>query len=448
MIKIRKKPLEFTDYIARLYPEICGTDDFEGDYRVADRKMAKVVTFQVTDACNLRCTYCYQINKGTRKMSFEVAKKYIDLLLSGEKGFSDYVGLDKTPGIVLDFIGGEPLLEVELIDQIIDYFRERALELDHPWAQRYMCSISSNGTLYFEPNVQKFLAKHKNHLSFSVSIDGNKELHDSCRIFPDGKPSYDLAVAGAMDWMERGHYMGSKITVAPTNVGYVYEASKHMIELGYYDININCVYEKGWTIEHAKILYEQLKKFADYLLSLDNTEEYYYAFFKEDSYEPLPETENDNWCGGTGVMLSCDPDGTLYPCIRYMESSLGEDQDPIIIGNVDDGIAPTTEIKNSIKCLQCITRRSQSTDECFYCPIAKGCSWCSAYNYQTFGTVDKRATFICEMHKAASLANVYYYNKFYKKHGMDKKLEMHCPKDWAVAIIGEDEYNMLYELQK
>lgn len=370
MITIRKRPLEFTDYIAKLYPELINKNDSD------KRTLSKVVTFQVTDACNLACTYCYQINKGTRKMSMEVAKKYIDLLLTGDKGFDNYVGLDHTPGIVLDFIGGEPLLEVELIDQIIDYFRAKAMELDHPWAERYMCSISSNGTLYFDEKVQKFLNKHKNHLSFSVSIDGNKELHDSCRVFPDGRPSYDLAVAGAMDWMNRGHYMGSKITVAPANVGYVYEASKHMVELGYYDININCVYEKGWTIDHAKILYEQLKKFADYLLILDNPEEYYYAFFREDDYKPMSEEDNNNWCGGTGVMLSCDPDGVLYPCIRYMESSLGTDQEPIIIGNVDDGIAATQDIKDYIKCLQCITRRSQSTDECFYCPIAQGCSWC------------------------------------------------------------------------
>lgn len=441
MIKIRKKPLEFTDFIAKLYPELINID--------SDKKtLSKVVTFQVTDACNLACTYCYQINKGTRVMSFEVAKKFIDLLLSGEKGFSDYIGVNNTPGLILDFIGGEPLLEVELIDKIIDYFRAKALELDHPWAEKYKCSISSNGVLYFDPKVQKFLNKHKEHLSFSISIDGNKELHDSCRVFPDGRPSYDIAIAGAMDWIDRGNYMGSKITVAPANVSHIYEASKHMIELGYYDININCVFEDGWTIDHAKILYQQLKKFADYLLSLDDTTEYYYAFFKEDSYKPIPESENNNWCGGDGSMLAVDPDGVLYPCIRYMESSLGENQTPIIIGNVDNGIAATQEIKDCIHCMQCITRRSQSTDECFYCEIGQGCSWCSAYNYQVFGTVDKRATFICEMHKAASLANVYFWNKLYEKYNMDKKLEMHCPKEWAVPIIGEEEYNMLYELQK
>ena len=154
MLITRKKPLEFPDYIARLYPELVAPDSEN-----PGRTLSKVVTFQVTDACNLACTYCYQINKGNRKMSFETAKKYIDLLLSGEKGFSKYVGVENTPGIVLDFIGGEPLLEVELIDKIIDYFRMRALELDHPWAEKFICSMASNGTLYFDPKVQKFLEK-------------------------------------------------------------------------------------------------------------------------------------------------------------------------------------------------------------------------------------------------------------------------------------------------
>ena len=71
---------------------------------------------------------------------------------------------------------------------------------------------------------------------------------------------------------------------------------------------------------------------------------------------------------------------------------------------------------------------------------------CSAYNYQEFGTVDKRATYICEMHKARSLANVYYWNKLYQKNKTNKTFKMHCPKEWAIPIIGEDEYEYLLTL--
>jgi radical SAM peptide maturase (CXXX-repeat target family) len=382
-------------------------------------------------------------------MSFETAKKFVDLLLSGEKGMKDYVSPEISPAIVLEFIGGEPFLEVELIEQVCDYFFEKTTEMQHPWATNYMISICSNGVAYFEPKVQQFLNKYKNRMSFSVTIDGNKELHDSCRVFPDGVTgSYDLAVAAAKDWMNKGYYMGSKITIAPGNLQYLYDAIIHMVELGYDEINANVVYEKGWEQHHAIEYYKQLKRVADYFVDNDLVEDIYLALFENKFFKPMDDDDNENWCGGTGFMLSCDPDGNLYPCIRYMESSLGKDIEPMRIGNVNDGLSTTPIEAQRIKCLQCITRRSQSTDDCFYCPIGAGCSWCSAYNYQETGTPNKRVTYICEMHKARSLANVYFWNKYYKKNNINNRFKMYCPKEWALKIISEEEYNMLLDLSE
>ena len=433
---------QFQDYIARLYPTKSSDENFR-------KTLSRTVTFQVTDKCSLACKYCYQINKGTRRMSFDTAKKFVDLLLSGEKGMKDYVSPEISPAIVLEFIGGEPFLEVELIEQVCDYFFEQVTEMQHPWATNYMISICSNGVAYFDPNVQRFLNKYKNRMSFSVTIDGNKELHDSCRVFPDGVTgSYDLAVAAAQDWMNKGYYMGSKITIAPENLTYLYDAIVHMIELGYNEINANVVYEKGWEQSHAIEYYKQLKRIADYFLDNDLVEDVFLALFENKNFKPMDETDNENWCGGNGFMLSCDPDGYLYPCIRYMESSLGSKIEPYRIGNVDDGLGTSLKEVKRIKCLQCITRRSQSTDECFNCPIAQGCSWCSAYNFQETGSPNKRVTYICEMHKARSLANVYFWNMYYKKNKIDNKFKMYCPEEWALKIITKDEYNMLLELSE
>ena len=443
---MRARIEEYGDYLARLYPELHIDTGYVTPLGIGPR--TKTITFQVTDKCNLACSYCYQINKGTRRMSLETAKKLVDMLLTGDKGMDDYISPVNSPGIILDFIGGEPLLEIELIDEIVTYFRTRALELKHPWAEKFAIQICSNGVLYSQENVQQILNKFHPHLSFSVTLDGNKELHDSCRLFPDGRPSYDLAKAACDDWMSKGNYMGSKITVAPENVMHVFEASKHMLDMGYEDININCVYEQVWNNDHALILYNQLKQFADYLLALDNIEDIYYAFFTEDRYTPISQDYNDNWCGGTGDMLAMDPDGYLYPCLRYMESSMGDDIVPMRIGHVDNGIAISAEEQQRIKCLKCITRKSQSTDECINCPIAAGCGWCSAFNYQTYGTANKRTTFICCMHKAVSLANVYFWNKYYKKLNQDKKFKMYCPREWAEPIIGETEYEMLLKLSE
>jgi len=416
---------QWQDMIARLYPEYSSNDS-------SKMVLSRTVTFQVTDNCNLACTYCYQINKGKRRMSFDIAKQYIDLLLSGKKGFKEYINPENSPAIILEFIGGEPFLEIELIDQIVDYFRERTIELIHPWATNYCISICSNGVLYFDERVQKFLNKNKDHMSFSITIDGNKELHDSCRIFPNGNPSYDIAVAGANDWIAKGNYMGSKITIAPGNINYLYDAIIHMVDLGYLDINANCVYEKGWEQEHSVEFYKQLKKIANYFIDNDLVGDIYCSLFEESFFKQKNENDLQNWCGGTGLMLSCDPDGYLYPCIRYMESSLGCTRNPMRIGNVNDGIASSKCEKDCLHCLNCIDRKTQSTDECFYCPVASGCAWCSAWNYQENGDVNIRSTNICLAHKARVLANAYYWNSYYKQNNMTERFILNLPENDAL----------------
>lgn len=353
----------YTDQMARLFP-------VRGLEHSAKPLMPRTVTWQVVDSCNLQCTYCYQINKKNHEMSWDVAKRFCDLVLSN----NGYIDPSNSSGLIMEFIGGEPFLAVDLMDKICEYMIGKMIEMQHPWATRYMVSVCSNGVLYFDEKVQKFLEKHRNHLSFSISIDGCKELHDACRVFPDGSGSYDIAMAGVKHF--RQHFnglMGSKMTLAPGNIEYTFKAVKSLIENGYDEINLNCVYEEGWTAAHAKILYEELKKVADYMALNDKVK---LSIFDERFFQPKDENDEKNWCGGLGEMLSCDWKGDLYPCIRYMESSLGDERESIKIGNVFRGILKTKEEQELMHCMECVTRRSQSTDECYYCPIAEGCSWC------------------------------------------------------------------------
>jgi len=442
-----KKFEQFQDMIARLYPDkVLNMDDTD-----PKKTLSRTVTFQVTDKCSLACKYCYQINKGVRRMKFETAKKLIDAILEGDERFSHYINPEISPGIVLEFIGGEPFLEPVLIEQICDYFVERATELCHPWATMFMISIASNGVHYFEPDVQHFIHKYAPMLSLSVTIDGNKELHDSCRVFPDGRPSYDLAVAACNDWMAKGNYMGSKITIAPGNLEYIVDAIKHMVDLGYDEINANCVYEEGWTMEHAKIFYEKLKEIGDYWIDNNLVESHYLALFIEDTFfKPKDPEDLGTWCGGTGSMLACDPDGYLFPCIRFMESSLGTDQKPICFGHVDYGIAQKKCHKECKDCLDAVNRKTQCTgdaEKCFDCPIAAGCSDCAAYNYQVTGRLESKAIYICCMHKARALANAYFWNKWYQVTDQKKVFKIYIPEDWALEIIDKDEWETLKEME-
>lgn len=433
---------EYGDNLVRLLPELhhIGVEKTGGKRLVQSR----TVTFQVTDDCNLKCSYCYQINKGHRKMSFETGKKIVDMLLTEPEKIKDYINLEISPGIILDFIGGEPFLAIDIIRDIYEYFLKKAMNLRHPWGVYHCMSFSTNGTLYFDPKVQDFLNKYKNNVSVAITLDGNKELHDACRVFPDGSGSYDLALAAIKDRVSKGFNMTSKLTVAPENLPYLYKAVVHLYELGYNDVHFNCVYEKGWTIEHAKMYYNELKKIANYII---NNSLYFTKFnriFTFNHYHPDDPTNLQTWCGGTGDMLAFDPDGNAYPCLRYMESSLGKNVKPIIIGNADNGLEFTEEQQELVKELRAVNRRTQSTDECFYCPISSGCSYCSAYNYQCFGTPNSRATFICDMHKAESLANAYFWNKVFLKEEIEGVyFEIYLPEKDCLRIISKDEYNNL-----
>lgn len=410
------------------------------------------ISFQVTEDCNLACTYCYQTNKAKTAMSFDVARKFVDCILDNNKGFEKYSDIEKCGGYIFDFIGGEPFLQVEVIDQICQYILKCMIEMQHPLLPFVRFSFSSNGILYFDPKVQAFLKKFKDFISLSISIDGNKALHDSCRVFSNGAGSYDIAMKGVIDWVKRGNYMGSKMTLCPQNIDKTASAVISLIENGYEDIHLNCVYEEGWELKHATTLYLEQKRLADYVI--DNEPDVTISMFNDRNFKPLTDNYNENWCGGNGRMIAVDPRGDIFPCIRYMKSSLGNSQEPLCIGNVDQGILQSEKTCGINDCLKCVTRKSQSTQECIDCQIASGCAWCTAYNYQITGTPNKRLTYICEMHKATSLANVYYWNKLYKKNGevdengKTRVFKMYLQKEDAVKIVGEEEYYLLKELER
>ena len=433
---------QYQDMISRFYPFSYNREKETNKIQTAN------VTFQVTDACNLRCTYCYQINKGTHSMPFEVAQKFIDMLLENDENTQQYIDTKTCDAIVIEFIGGEPFLEVDLMDQIMEYFIKRMIETDHPWQYNWRISISSNGTLYFDPKVQAFIKKWMEHLSFNISIDGNKQLHDACRIFPDGTGSYDKAIAAVRHYVDvLGGKMGSKMTLSPANVMYTFDAVKGLIEQGYKEINLNCVFEKGWEEKDATILYKQLEQLSDYILENNLEDELYISMYEENLFHPKDKNDTQNWCGGNGAMISVDWKGDIYPCIRYMESSLGNNIEPIIIGNVNDGIMTNAKCRNCIMTLKGVNRINQSTEECINCPIAEGCAWCQAYNYQDSGDFHHRATYICIMHKARALANCYFWNLYYWKHNENIRFKLWLPDEECLKIISQEELDLLKALQ-
>lgn len=388
------------------------------------------------------CRYCYETAKKSIVLDFKIAKNFIDKLLNDEYG---YVNRYNSPAIILEFIGGEPLLEIKLTRKIYEYFLDRCYELNHPWFNLHRVSICSNGLQYFEKDVQDFFRDYSSNISFNISIDGNKKLHDTCRVQPNGEGSYDIAISALNHYINNyNSERNSKMTLAPSNIKYLYESVVDFINKGMRSINLNCVFEEGWDENTALTEYKELCKLADYIID-NELENIFISIFNERAEDTSPKENDNNFCGGLGSMLSIRPNGDFYPCIRFMPSSIGDDNETYKFGNVEDGFNDRESGNELLKEMDMTTRRSQSNDICFNCPIGNSCASCSAVGIEYYDTPFKKTTFSCIQNIAEALANVYYWNKLNITHpeyklGVRKN---NVPDEWALIIIDEDELQKL-----
>lgn len=375
---------------------------------------AKEVTFIVTKDCQLACKYCYLVGKNIQeRMSWEVAKKAIDYVLSNENEY-------KEESVVWDFIGGEPFLEIDLIDKICDYIKTEMYRLNHKWFNSYRLSFATNGLNYHTPKVQEFIKKNISHLSVGITIDGTELLHDMNRVYKNSnKGSYKDVVKNIPLWLSQFPEGATKVTIASNNIPYITDSVLHLFELGIKDVNINCVFEDVWKEGDDVLLEKELLRLADCIIDSKLYEENHCSFFWTEMGKPKdPVTENMNWCGA-GRMISVDAAGNFYPCTRFAQYSLREKK-AWIIGNVNDGID-----KNKLRPFLTLDRCTQSKQECIDCEVAGGCAWCQGENYDAADTPTayQRSTAICKMHKARVRANNYYWNKLYRKLELEGKHE-------------------------
>jgi uncharacterized protein len=369
--------------------------------------VAKNITFIVTKDCQLACKYCYLVGKNDKeRMSWDVAKAAIDYILSRETDF-------KEKSVVWDFIGGEPFLEIDLIDKICDYLKLEMYRLGHHWFDSYRFSFSSNGINYDNAKVQEFIKKNHNHLSIGITIDGTKRKHNLNRIWKGqtpGRGSYDDVVRNIPLWLSQFPGGATKVTISSNDIPYIKESVLHLYSLGIKEVNINVVFEDVWKTGDDSLFEMQLMQLADAIIDNELYTDFACSFFAEYIGKPLDSSDNSNWCGA-GKMLAIDAQGNFYPCTRFAAYSL-RSKKPIIIGNIYTGID-----KNKLRPFLTLDRTTQSPQKCLDCQIASGCAWCQGENYDSAEseTIFQRSTAICAMHKARVRANNYYWHKLRMK---------------------------------
>jgi uncharacterized protein len=366
---------------------------------------AKSVTFIVTKDCQLACKYCYLVGKNTgERMSFEVAARTVDYL-------TDHPELFNEASVIWDFIGGEPFLEIDLIDRVCDYIKMQLYLKDHPWFNSYRFSFSTNGVNYHEDRVQRFIAKNRDHLSIGITIDGTERKHDMNRVYKNGRGSYADVVRNIPLWLRQFPHASTKVTISSADLPYIRESVMHLYALGITEVNINCIFEDVWQPGDDALFEDQLVALADDIIDGGHYAGCSCSLFQEHLGKPMdPVRDNGNWCG-SGKMLAVDARGDFYPCVRFAQYSL-RNKKARTVGNIRTGVD-----RNRLRPFLTLDRCTQSTRECIDCTVAQGCAWCQGENYDAAptDTVFHRSTAICLMHKARVRANNYYWNKLFRK---------------------------------
>ena len=385
------------------------------------------VTINTTEDCNMRCKYCYEINKNTKSIDFDTCKKFIDLLLTDD----DYLCYDaKDPfknvwkkGVIIDFIGGDALMNVDICDEVLTYFVYKShltnTERAKVWRNSWRCSFSSNGTLFGEPKVREFLEKWKYNISIGVSIDGCPTIHDKNRIMAykdkNGNEvgSMDIILKN-WDWYKKTFPLDAlrtKATCSKDSIPYLYESLVFMHEtLGIKYIHQNFIMEDtGCTEEDYKILREQMQKCIDYVY--DHRDEIYWSMVDENKLAK-PEDNPDHWtmghCG-SGMMPALAIDGNIYPCFRWLPHT--QHQNGVMsVGNVNQGFIHKENFK---KVREGAARCNCTKDpKCLECEYEVECAYCIGGCYAEYGDFI-RTTHICEITKI----QVEYARKYWHRLG-------------------------------
>ncbi len=350
--------------------------------------------FMVTEECNFRCRYCYVLDKGPRRrMPFSVARSTVDYVLTQRELFNE-------SHATWLFFGGEPLLEHELIGEIIAYVIERSRQLEHPWATQPSFSMYSNGALYGTPGVQRLVARYGEWLDIRITLDGPPHVHDRNRVLSDGRGTYAQVVANVPLWLRQNPNTFSHMTIDHDTLPHLAESVLHLFELGIKNVRAKTVFEDVWQAGDDTIFENQLNQLGDEMLRHDLWCEHNCLLLRRDVADASAVPGEWRWCSA-GKLLAVDWQGSIYPCHRFLGCTL-DSRHRRSIGDVEHGID-----LNRLRPFLATSRGTGSDEPCSRCEHAASCDTCVAHDYDIAdtATIFQRATHICLMHKARVRAN-------------------------------------------
>ena len=371
--------------IVELYNDqiLFSEDDYEkyADYSVASP--VKAMCLNIAHDCNLRCKYCFastgDFGKGRKLMTFETGKKAIDFLL--EKS------LDRK-NLELDFFGGEPLMNFDVVKQIVEYARSREAE----YGKKFRFTITTNGVLLDDDKID-FINREMSNVV--LSIDGRKEVNDYMRKRVDGSGCYDKIMPAFKKLVEkRGdkeYYVRGTFT--KNNLDF----SNDVFDLynnGFDQISVEpvvCEASADYAITEKELpaIFKEYERLAERILENEKKgKKFNFFHFMLDLDQGPCAIKRLRGCGCGNDYVAITPDGDIYPCHQFVGI------EEFKMGNIDEGTFDTkmksyfskTHVYTKPECKKCWAK--------FYCS-----GGCNANNYQYAGDVHNAHKLSCQLQK-------------------------------------------------
>ena len=346
-------------------------------------KVIKALCLHIAHSCNLACSYCFagqgKYHGKDALMSFETGKRAFDFLIENS---------GTRRNLEVDFFGGEPLLNWDVVKKLVEYARSIEKEKN----KNFRFTLTTNGVL-IDDEVIEFANKEMSNVV--LSLDGRKDVHDKFRVDYAGKGSYDKILPKFKKLVEsrngQNYYMRGTFTHFNTDFT---NDIFHMADLGFKELSMEPVVcspdsPSALTDEDLPVLFEQYEILAKEMIRRrkkgDGFTFYHYMLDLKNGpciYKRI------SGCGSGTEYMAVTPKGELYPCHQFV----GEEE--YCLGNIWDGVKKP-EVQDKFRLCNAYSR-----EECRDCWAKLYCSGgCAANSYHATGSVNGIYKYGCELFK-------------------------------------------------
>ena len=366
--------------------ELLFTEDIYKQYIIDFKKrktVVKALCLHIAHDCNLACRYCFaeegEYHGRKALMSLEVGKKALDFLIANS---------GKRRNLEVDFFGGEPLMNWEVVKELVRYGRSKEKEFD----KNFRFTLTTNGVL-LNDEVMEFV--NKEMANVVLSLDGRKEVNDRMRPFRNGKGSYDLIVPKFQKLAESRNQTNYYVrgTFTHDNLDFAEDAI-HFADLGFKQMSIEPVVgndDEKYAIREEdlpKIMEEYDKLAKEFIKRKKEGRGFNFFHFMIDLEQGPCVAKRLSGCGSGTEYLAVTPWGDLYPCHQFVG------QEEFLLGNVDEGIT-RQDICDEFKMCNVYAK-----DKCQNCFAKYYCSGgCAANSYKFHGSITDAYDIGCEMQR-------------------------------------------------